>query len=149
MKKLNTQTPYTIFNDNIEDEALTQFENCLNMEGCLQGALMADAHAGYTSPIGGVFKFKDRISPQIVGYDIGCGMCAIKLDIQASTLDREAIFTEIYNTIPVGFSQHKEPQQTPNADGTSGIVQDHLNGKGKYQMGTLGGGKDYCFQPQR
>ena len=149
MKKLNTQTPYTIFNDNIEDEALTQFENCLNMEGCLQGALMADAHAGYTSPIGGVFKFKDRISPQIVGYDIGCGMCAIKLDIQASTLDREAIFTEIYNTIPVGFSQHEEPQQTPNADGTSGIVQDHLNSKGKYQIGTLGGGKDYCFQPQR
>lgn len=145
MKKLNTQTPYTIFNDNIEDEALTQFENCLNMEGCLQGALMADAHAGYTSPIGGVFKFKDRISPQIVGYDIGCGMCAAKLDMHASKLNKQLLFDAIYANIPVGRNQHSEPQQVPSIESynVSSVVTDHLSRKGKYQLGTLGGGNHF------
>ena len=138
-----------IYAEVVEEEALKQFNSALALECVVAGALMPDAHTGYSLPIGAVVAVKDHISPAFVGYDIGCGMCAIKLNMQASMLDKRAIFTEVYNIIPVGFTQHKEPQEVPNADGTSDIVQNHLNGKGKYQMGTLGGGKDYCFQPQR
>lgn len=132
-----------IYAEVLEDGALKQFNDAMALECVVSGALMPDAHTGYSLPIGAVVAVKDHISPAFVGYDIGCGMCAIKLDMQALALDREAIFTEIYNTIPVGFSQHKEPQQTPNADGTSEIVQNHINGKGKYQIGTLGGGNHF------
>lgn len=68
---INTSVPYKIFAEHIEDEAIRQFEDCLHMEGCIQGALMPDAHSGYTAPIGSVLKFHERISPQLVGYDKG------------------------------------------------------------------------------
>ena len=132
-----------IYAEVVEEEALKQFNSAMALECVVAGALMPDAHTGYSLPIGAVVAVKDHISPAFVGYDIGCGVCAVKLNMQASTLDKRAIFTEVYNIIPVGFTQHKEPQEVPNADGTSEIVQNHLNGKGKYQMGTLGGGNHF------
>ena len=38
MRTLTTKTPHTIYAENLEDEALNQFERCLNMPGCVQGA---------------------------------------------------------------------------------------------------------------
>lgn len=37
-------------------------------------ALMADAHKGYSLPIGGVVALENAVSPAFVGYDIGCRM---------------------------------------------------------------------------
>jgi len=149
---MKTTTPYKIYNTSYEQGALDQFENCLNAKGCVQGALMADGHKGFTSPIGSVFKFKDRISAQIVGFDIGCGVACLELDINYKDVDLEQLKTHILKTIPVGFNKHTEPQDTSSLDftGTSVKLQDIFSQKGKYQLGTLGGGKhDYCFQIQR
>ena len=62
LMNLNTETPYKIYGDSIEQGAIEQFEKCLNMEGCIQGALMPDSHLGYTAPIGSILKFKNKIS---------------------------------------------------------------------------------------
>jgi len=43
-------------------------------------ALMADGHAGYVMPIGGVAAYRDKVSVPGVGYDIACGNAAIKTD---------------------------------------------------------------------
>ena len=48
-------------------------------------ALMPDGHLGYAAPIGAVLKTKDFIVPAWVGFDIGCGMIAVKL--QGKNLD--------------------------------------------------------------
>ena len=150
MRTLATKIPYKIYAENLEDEALNQFERCLNMPGCVQGALMADAHTGYTSPIGGVFAFRNRISPQIAGYDIGCGMCAVKLNITELPMPAAHLKERICLSIPLGTAKHQLQQPVPVPQlGVSDLVINHLASVGGQQLGTLGGGKDYCFQPQR
>ena len=45
-------------------------------------ALMADGHAGYIMPVGGVAAYDNAVSVNGVGFDIACGNCAIKTDIK-------------------------------------------------------------------
>lgn len=132
-----------IYAEVLEEEALKQFQDAMALDCVVAGALMPDAHTGYSLPIGAVVAVKDHISPAFVGYDIGCGMSATKLNMKASELDKEKIFKLIYEHIPVGREQHRTPQVVPNAEDVSKIVKEHLERKGKYQMGTLGGGNHF------
>ncbi len=67
-------------------------------------AIMADGHLGYWMPIGGVAAFKDWVSPVGVGFDIACGNCAIKTDMEYEDLGhtdevRHKILTKLANDI--------------------------------------------------
>jgi len=141
MFTIKTNKPYTIYAEVLEQGALDQFETAMNHDAVVKGALMADAHTGYTLPIGGVVATKDYIFPAFVGYDIGCGMCAAKFDIKAEDLNLEKLFTDIYETVPVGRNQHKSVQDVPVA--TSDLIRAGLKKKGAYQLGTLGGGNHF------
>ncbi|HQW58452.1 MAG TPA: RtcB family protein [Gammaproteobacteria bacterium] len=52
--QINTNKPYHIFAEAIEQEALNQFESAMQQPCVVRGALMPDAHAGYSLPIGAV-----------------------------------------------------------------------------------------------
>lgn len=69
--------PYHIYAESLEEGALQQFTDAMALECVVQGALMPDAHSGYTLPIGAVLAVEGVIFPSFVGYDIGCGMCAL------------------------------------------------------------------------
>jgi tRNA-splicing ligase RtcB (3'-phosphate/5'-hydroxy nucleic acid ligase) len=137
--------PTKIYAEVLEDEALKQFQDAMALDCVVAGALMPDAHTGYSLPIGAVVAVKDHVSPAFVGYDIGCGMCAAKLDLDASSIDKQFIFDAIYANIPVGRNQHLKPQQVPSIElyNVSSVVTDHLSRKGSYQLGTLGGGNHF------
>lgn len=45
-----------------------------------RAALMADGHAGYSMPIGGVAAYRDAVSVTGVGFDIACGNAAVRTD---------------------------------------------------------------------
>ena len=108
MIKLNKiNKPNTIYADVIEDGALDQFIEVMNHPSITRGALMPDVHKGYTLPIGGVVESKGMVFPSFVGYDLGCGMCAVatsfKLDdVQANG---KRIHEGILDSIPVGFNK--------------------------------------------
>lgn len=55
-----------------DDATLEQIQRCAGDEPVAGAALMADAHKGYSMPIGGVVAYRDAISPSGVGYDIAC-----------------------------------------------------------------------------
>lgn len=135
--------PTKIYAEVLEPEALKQFEDAMALDCVVAGALMPDAHTGYSLPIGAVVAVKDHISPAFVSYDIGCGMCATKLDFDAVNLDTQSIFNAIYSSIPVGREQHTSPQIYPVPANVSSIVTNHLSRKGAYQLGTLGGGNHF------
>lgn len=147
MHQLNTKTPYKIFGDSIEQGALDQFEACLNMEGCTQGVLMPDSHLGYSAPIGSVLKLKDRISAQLVGYDIGCGVACLEVAVNYKDVDLEALKEHILKTIPIGFNQHQASQEhtelLTKLSSTSKVLKDAFSAKGIKQLGTLGGGNHF------
>lgn len=78
--------------------------------------LMADGHLGYGVPIGCVMANKAKITPQGVGFDIGCGntATAICLKQQVPDKDLHPIGQQIAASISFGFSQqNKATKQFP------------------------------------
>ncbi|MCL2311554.1 MAG: RtcB family protein [Firmicutes bacterium] len=70
-----------IFTDNIEQEALEQINLLLEQEPFQKSKIriMPDVHAGRGCVIGFTGNLGDKIIPNIVGVDIGCGMLTANL----------------------------------------------------------------------
>ncbi len=139
----------------LEKGALDQIENVLSFDFVKKLAIMPDCHEGYTLPIGGVALCEGVISPEFVGVDIGCGVCCVVTDMPASKLrttnKKQKIFDKIYATIPVGFNQHKEPQEYPLGNiraydynhlvpAKQQLSRQQFESKIQHQLGTLGSG---------
>ena len=137
--------------DDIEEGALSQALNLANLPFAFRHiCLMPDAHQGFGMPIGGVMAAKDVIVPNAVGVDIGCGMCAVKTNINAISLDRDIltkIMTGVRDVVPLGFKHHKERQdeslmpQGYNIDELVVVKREYF--AALKQLGTLGGGNHF------
>lgn len=98
--KMNTAICYAKV---IEEEAVEQIRRMCNYklaEGS-QVRIMPDVHAGKGCTIGTTMTVVDKVCPNIVGVDIGCGMYTVKLEDQ--TLDFEKI-DEACHYIPSGMN---------------------------------------------
>ncbi len=110
-------------------------------------ALMPDAHQGYGMPIGGVLATEAVVIPNAVGKDIGCGMCAVRLhrsEIEVDELKR--LLSEIRNQIPLGFNNHKSPQDDsymPHLPLPAGGIVQREYAHARCAVGTLGGGNHF------
>src|SRR5688500_7538401 len=116
-------------------------------------ALMADGHAGYVMPIGGVAAYRHQVSVPGVGYDIACGNAAIATDRFVEEYSRpelEAIADEIAGSISFGVGRSNRADDAP-ADHS--LFESHawsllpteakkadLLGKARQQLGTVGSG---------
>lgn len=82
----------------------------------IDAALMPDAHFGYGVPIGGVFASKGMVFPSAVGFDIGCGMCAVPTNFHKDDISNNAekIWEKIQKLIPVGFNHHTQEVAAKN-----------------------------------
>ena len=131
----------------IDSAAIDQFNGAMEQDYSVQGALMPDAHLGYSLPIGAVVATEGVVVPAWVGYDIGCGMCALKTGVAAAEVleHRDAIFRDIYAAVPVGFHVHQHPQDTGlDPDDLSPIGREMFEKrKGFRSLGTLGGGNHF------
>jgi len=96
-----------VFTDKIEDEAIEQIKELCNqpfVEGC-KVRIMPDTHKGAGCVIGFTADLKDKIIPNIVGVDIGCGMLTVnlgKMDIDLEKLDEV-----IHKYVPSGMDVHE------------------------------------------
>ena len=101
-----------IYAATLEDTAARQINEMNESEAygdCLV-RIMPDCHAGAGCTIGTVIALRDRIVPNTVGVDIGCGMQVVRLgkaDIDLTKLDRV-----VNNEIPSGFAIHEKPVDT-------------------------------------
>ncbi len=133
--------------ENIEQAALDQFFDALQQEYVVQAALMPDSHAGYALPIGAVVATKGKVIPSWVGYDIGCGMCAVKTTFSKSDIQENSkeIFNQIYRDVPTGFSHNPKSEDWSYKGKVSSFVQEEIVAKEapNKQVGTLGGGNHF------
>lgn len=138
--------PHHIFAEALDGATLDQFYTALKQEFTVRGALMPDAHLGYALPIGGVIATQDVIVPAWVGYDIGCGMCAVPTTFQVGDIITHArtIFDAIYHAVPVGFhhSTHETPWQHENYP-RSPFLAKLFTVNGLLQLGSLGSGNHF------
>lgn len=97
-----------IFTKNIEQEAIDQIDELLNQEAFKDSKIriMPDVHAGKGCVIGFTGDLGDKVIPNIVGVDIGCGMLCVELG--NVDLDLERLDKIIRQYVPSGFEVHDE-----------------------------------------
>lgn len=147
MRTLDSDKPYTIFADEIEEGALKQFESALSMPYAVQGALMPDAHLGYSLPIGAVIATHNTIVPSWVGYDIGCGVCALPTTFNATDLrnNSQEVFANIYRDIPTGFHHNRQDSEwlLGQTYKRTDAAEEFFLKNGLKQLGSLGSGNHF------
>ena len=147
MKVVTTERiPIKLWLDDMEDSAMSQAKNLAALPFAYKWvAIMPDSHTGYGMPIGGVLATEGVIIPNAVGVDIGCGMGSVQTSIVGvDTETLKKIMGRVRESVPVGFSHHKEPQSWEGFDRAPDlpIIQQELNSAQK-QLGTLGGGNHF------
>lgn len=133
-----------VFTDDLEDGAKEQIINLLD-QSFIKGSdvrIMPDVHQGIGSVIGFTADMGDKVIPNIVGVDIGCGMLTVELgdiDVDLSKLDKI-----IKNKIPSGRNVHSARKYEFDALQNLHVFRDLKNTKRlERSIGTLGGGNHF------
>ena len=134
-----------VFTDNIESTAQRQIIELCSQEFSLGSniRIMPDTHAGAGCTIGTTMTVSDKVVPNLVGVDIGCGMLVVKLlqkEIDFSQLDEV-----IRKYIPSGFSVREKEHslaKSINIDKLRCIKHIKLD-RVPLSVGTLGGGNHF------
>ena len=98
-----------IFTDNIEEKALEQIKELLSIDvfSNKKIRIMPDVHAGAGCVIGFTGDLGDKVIPNIVGVDIGCGMRILNLG-KLSEIDYHAFHEHIRGNVPSGMIVREE-----------------------------------------
>lgn len=137
--KFNTAVCYT---DSLEDTAYAQIESVCNEEVFKESKIriMPDVHAGKGCTIGTTMTITDKVVPNMVGVDIGCGMYTValgKVDIDLEKFDEAAHF------IPCGRNVWESRQERFDLS----VLKCYRNLKDtkrlERSLGTLGGGNHF------
>lgn len=130
-----------VFTDNIDQETISQVIELLNQPFTAdsQIRIMPDCHAGKGCVVGTTMTLTDKVVPNLVGVDIGCGMYAIKLE--ETEIDMALLDTVINTYVPSGFSihDHAVADYAKLKDYTCDINVDNA----KRSLGSLGGGNHF------
>lgn len=129
----------------IDEKAISQIIELLNQPftADLHIAIMPDVHAGAGCVIGTTMTLKDKVVPNLVGVDIGCGMETVK--IKEKELDFARLDKVIREKIPSGFNIRTEPlKYASQIDLTELHCAKQVNIDRAYNsIGTLGGGNHF------
>lgn len=93
-----------IFTDNIEENAIEQIKELLSIDVFADKKIriMPDVHAGAGCVIGFTGNLGDKVIPNIVGVDIGCGMLILNLG-KLTDIDFHAFHEHIRSNVPSGM----------------------------------------------
>lgn len=137
--QFNTAICYT---DTLEDTAYSQIQTVCNEEAFKESKIriMPDVHAGKGCTIGTTMTIIDKVVPNMVGVDIGCGMYTVALgnvDIDLEKFDEAAHF------IPCGRNVWEGRQERFDLS----VLRCYRNLKNtkrlERSLGTLGGGNHF------
>ena len=98
-----------IFTDNIEESALSQIKELLFIDvfSDKKIRIMPDVHAGAGCVIGFTGNLGDKVIPNIVGVDIGCGMRVLNLG-KVTDIDFHTFHEHICANVPSGKTVREE-----------------------------------------
>lgn len=135
-----------IFTDLVEEKAIDQVKLLMEQEfvkGC-KVRMMPDIHSGAGCVIGTTMEIEDKICPNLVGVDIGCGVLTASL-IGANDYEFEKLDRIISELIPYGFNIRKEPHvYNRNIKLDELICRNAVDiERAKLSLGTLGGGNHF------
>lgn len=138
-----------IYTDLVDEKSIEQVKELLD-QPFAEGQtirMMPDIHAGAGCVIGTTMTITDKVCPNLVGVDIGCGMLAVKID--AKTVDFAKFDKAIRELIPNGMNIHNFPTVLAD-DYAERLELESLCcrsfcdlERAKRSLGTLGGGNHF------
>lgn len=134
-----------IFTDVVDNESISQVMLLLNQE-FVSGSkirLMPDIHAGAGCTIGTTMTITDKIVPNLMGVDIGCGMLTVQ--VEEKEIDFENLDKCIRENIPSGFNiRSKVHQYSKYVEYEKLVCKDAIDwSRAEKSVGTLGGGNHF------
>lgn len=134
-----------IFTDVVDEASISQVLLLLNQE-FVSGSrirLMPDIHAGSGCTIGTTMTITDKIVPNLVGVDIGCGMEVIR--VKEKHIELQKLDKLIYEKIPSGFNIREKAHRyfkDINLEDLYCYKQIDMR-RAEKSLGTLGGGNHF------
>lgn len=147
--------PIKIWTDDIDPEALEQLKNVSTLPFVHPHGVVAmpDVHVGIGATVGSVIATDHAVIPAAVGVDIGCGINAVRLSLQATDLpdNLAPIRHQIERDVPLGpggAHKHKNmPKFDPElAQRLKLLMAKHPRlekNQAQRQIGTLGSGNHF------
>lgn len=137
--KANTAICYATI---VEDEAIDQIRRMCDYDFTAGSKIriMPDVHAGKGCTIGTTMTITDKVVPNIVGVDIGCGMYTVelgKVDIDFEKVDNAAHY------IPSGRNVWGSSMEHFDFAGLRCYMSLEQIGRLERSIGTLGGGNHF------
>lgn len=134
-----------VFTDVIDEKTIEQVKAMCDFEPLKDTKIriMPDVHAGKGCTVGTTMTIIDKVIPNMVGVDIGCGINIVELeerDIDYASLDRV-----IRERVPSGKSVRKKIHPyVEQIDLTKLRCKEHLDiNYAKHSVGSLGGGNHF------
>lgn len=147
---------FTTNQNGIDDYAVKQLQLLCDNEtsaGC-KIRVMPDVHPGKVGTIGLTMTVGDKIMPNLIGVDIGCGMSLAQ--IKGKKIECQKLDAVIRENVPAGFSIRSKPHPLACEFDISELycLKYIEKGKALLSLGTLGSGnhfieadKDDCGNP--
>lgn len=134
-----------VFTDIIDEASIAQIIELCNQDFTKgeRVRMMPDVHAGAGCTVGTTMTIKDKVVPNLVGVNIGCGMETVK--IKEKHIELEQLDKLIYAKIPSGFSIRDNPHRYIEQIDLSKLhCFEHINPlRAEKSLGTLGGGNHF------
>ena len=134
-----------IYTDVVDEASISQVIALCNQEFSAGSRirLMPDIHAGAGCTIGTTMTITDKVVPNLVGVDIGCGMETIR--VRETHFEMQRLDKLIYEKIPSGFKiRDKAHRYAGQVDLEDLFCAKHVDLlRAEKSVGTLGGGNHF------
>lgn len=134
-----------VFTDKIEESARGMIETICDMPYSAESKIrvMPDVHAGKGCTIGTTMTIKDKVVPNFVGVDIGCGMLTVKL--QEKKIELPKLDSFIKQNVPCGREVRERPHRSHGRLDLEELlcIKKIDTRRAKESLGTLGGGNHF------
>lgn len=134
-----------VFTDVVDEASISQVIRLLNQEFVSDSKirLMPDIHAGAGCTVGTTMTVTDKIVPNLVGVDIGCGMETIR--VKEKHIELQKLDKLIYEKIPSGFNVREKTHRYYKEINLEDLYcYQYIDPRrAEKSMGTLGGGNHF------
>ena len=131
-----------VFAETFEQEAYDQIKTLADFEPYMNEKIriMPDAHAGKGCTIGTTMTITNKITPNLTGVDIGCGMLVV--EIREREINLKELDNVIHEHVPSGFNIHLIPIHSFNFKNLRCVEYVNLE-RAILSIGSLGGGNHF------
>ena len=134
-----------VFTNNVDETATGQIIDLCNQEFVKdsQIRIMPDTHAGAGCTIGTTMTIQDKIVPNLVGVDIGCGMEVVVIDKNKEEINFDYLDETIRKFVPSGLRIGDKEHRFSKMIGFDGVRAPFTLQRAQKSIGTLGGGNHF------